>query len=156
MAITFSSPSHNKISLTLPPHKHFWHLRILLSLLPFSPLLLFSILFLTLSCRVTQLGSSLATYHKLNSKPSFAHLRPINILTKLKNHLWTVARQALLSIWFCRKEYWSVLPCPPPGDLPNPGIEPTSLVSPALAGEFFNTNTLGSPFLWSHCPFLYN
>ena len=54
---------------------------------------------------------------------------------------WTVARQALLSIGFCRKEYWSVLPCPPPGDLPNPGIEPTSLVSPALAGEFFNTNT---------------
>ena len=54
---------------------------------------------------------------------------------------WTVAHQALLSIGFCRKEYWSVFPCPPPGDLPNPGIEPTSLVSPALAGEFFNTNT---------------
>ena len=36
-----------------------------------------------------------------------------------------------------RQEYWSGLPCPPPGDLPNPGIEPTSPVSPVLAGGFF-------------------
>ena len=36
-----------------------------------------------------------------------------------------------------RQEYWSELPCPPPGDLPNPGIKPVSLVSPALAGRFF-------------------
>ena len=38
---------------------------------------------------------------------------------------------------FSRQESWSGLPCPPPGDLPNPGIEPTSLTSPALAGGFF-------------------
>ena len=44
---------------------------------------------------------------------------------------WTVACQAPLSVGFSRKEYWSGLPCPPPGDLPNPGIEPKS---PALAG----------------------
>ena len=37
----------------------------------------------------------------------------------------------------CRQEHWSELPCPPPGDLPNPGIEPKSLMSPALAGVFF-------------------
>ena len=36
-----------------------------------------------------------------------------------------------------RQEHWSELPCPPPGDLPNPGIEPESLMSPALAGVFF-------------------
>ena len=36
-----------------------------------------------------------------------------------------------------QEEYWSGLPCPPPGDLPNPGIEPESLTSPALAGGFF-------------------
>ena len=42
---------------------------------------------------------------------------------------WTVARQAPLSMGFSRQEYWSSLPCPPPGDLPNPGIEPTSHVS---------------------------
>ena len=37
--------------------------------------------------------------------------------------LWTVARQALLSMGFPRQEYWSGFPCPPPGDIPNPGIE---------------------------------
>ena len=42
---------------------------------------------------------------------------------------WTVARQAPLSVGFSKQEYWSGLPCPPPGDLPNPGIEPRSHVS---------------------------
>ena len=40
---------------------------------------------------------------------------------------------------FSRHKYWSSLPIPTPGDLPNPGIEPTSLVSPASAGGFFTT-----------------
>ena len=40
---------------------------------------------------------------------------------------WTIACQAPLSVGFSREEYWSELPCPPPGDLPDPGIEPTSL-----------------------------
>ena len=55
--------------------------------------------------------------------------------------LWTVAHQAPLSMGFSRQEYWSGLPCPPPGDLPDPGIKPASLMSLALAGEFFTTNT---------------
>ena len=55
--------------------------------------------------------------------------------------LWTVAHQAPLSMGFSRQEYWSGLPCPPPGDLPNPGIEPISLMSPAMAGRFFTTST---------------
>ena len=42
---------------------------------------------------------------------------------------------------FSRQEYWSGLPCPPPGDLPDPGIKPASLMFPALAGGFFTTNT---------------
>ena len=50
-----------------------------------------------------------------------------------------VAHQAPLSMEFSRQEYWSMLPCPPPGSLPDPGIEPTSLMSPALAGELFTT-----------------
>ena len=54
--------------------------------------------------------------------------------------LWTVACQAPLSMGFSRQEYWSGLPCPPPGDLPNPGIEPASLMSPALAGRFLSTS----------------
>ena len=46
--------------------------------------------------------------------------------------LWTVAPQAPLSMAFSRQEYWSGLPCPPPGDLPNPGIEAMSPAAPAL------------------------
>ena len=54
--------------------------------------------------------------------------------------LWTVAHQAPLSMGFSRQEYWSGLPCPPPGDLPDPGMESASLMSPALAGMFFTTS----------------
>ena len=43
---------------------------------------------------------------------------------------------------FSRQEYWSGMPCPPPGDLPDPGIEPASLMSPALAGRFFTTSAI--------------
>ena len=49
----------------------------------------------------------------------------------------TVACQTPLSIGFSRQEYWSWLPCPFPEDLPNPGMEPTSIISPALADRFF-------------------
>ena len=76
--------------------------------------------------------------------------------------LWTVTHQTPLSVGFSRQEYWSRLPHPPvPEDLPKPRIEPTSLLSPALAGGFFTTSTpfsrgsshpgieLGSPALQS-------
>ena len=53
--------------------------------------------------------------------------------------LWTVACQASLSTGFSRQEYWIGLPCPPPGNLPNSGIKPMSLTSPALAEQ----NTTG-------------
>ena len=55
--------------------------------------------------------------------------------------LWTVAHQAPLSMGFSRQKYWSGLPCPLLGDLPNPGIEPRSLKSPAFACGFFTTST---------------
>ena len=55
---------------------------------------------------------------------------------------WTVAHQAPLSMGFFRQEYWSGLLCPPPGDLPDPGIETLSLMSPALASGFFTTSTI--------------
>ena len=54
--------------------------------------------------------------------------------------LWTVAFQAPLSIEFPRQEYWSGLPRPPPEDLPDPGIEPKSLMSPTLTRGFFITS----------------
>ena len=53
----------------------------------------------------------------------------------------TVARQLPLSMGFPRQEYWSELLFPPPGDPPNPGIEPASLMSPALIGRFFTTSS---------------
>ena len=55
--------------------------------------------------------------------------------------LWTVAHHAPLSKGFSRQEYWSMLPGPPPGDLPDSGIEQVSFMSPALAGRFFFTTS---------------
>ena len=55
---------------------------------------------------------------------------------------WTVAHQAPLFMRFSRQEDWSALPCPPPGDLPNPGIKPAFLKSPALAVSFFPTSAI--------------
>ena len=57
---------------------------------------------------------------------------------------WVVAHQAPLSVGFPGQEYWSELPFPSPGDLPNPGIEPSS---PALAGRFFTTELPGKPII---------
>ena len=54
---------------------------------------------------------------------------------------WSVVRQAPLSVGFSKQEYWSGLLCPLPGDLPDPGIEPVSLKSSALAGRFFTMST---------------
>ena len=79
---------------------------------------------------------------------------------------WTVAHRAPLSMEFPRQEYWSGLPCPHLGDLPDPGTEPESLLSPALAEGFFTTsatweapivlqslhNCLFQPHSTSFCP----
>ena len=59
--------------------------------------------------------------------------------------LWTIAHQAPLSIGFSRQEHWSGFPCPPPGDLPDPGIKLTSFMSPVLAGGFFTSATWEAP-----------
>ena len=82
-----------------------------------------------------------------------ANTRPPDLYTLLPNCMlshfshvqlfatpWTVARQVPLSLGFSRQEHWSGLPCPPPGGLPNPWVEHTSLTSPALAGSLFTTN----------------
>ena len=63
--------------------------------------------------------------------------------------LWTVAHQAPLSIGFSRQEYWSGLPFPPLGDLPDLGIEPASPLSPALAGGFFTNSATWEAHRWS-------
>ena len=61
--------------------------------------------------------------------------------------LWTIDHQVPLSLGFFRQEYWNGLPFPPPGYLPDPGIEPVSLVSPALAGGFSTTASPGTQFV---------
>ena len=61
--------------------------------------------------------------------------------------LWTVARQVPLFMGFPRQEYWSGLPFPPPGDLPDPGMEPMSPASTALAGRFLTTVPPVKPLL---------
>ena len=58
---------------------------------------------------------------------------------------WTVAHQAPLSMGFSRQEYWSGLPCPPPGDLPDPGIKPGSFMSPAPGCGFLALPPPGKP-----------
>ena len=71
----------------------------------------------------------------------------------LCNPIWTVAHQAPLSMGFSRQEYWSGLLWPPPGDLPDPEIEPASpvssasLVSPALAGGSLPLAPPGKPHI---------
>ena len=78
----------------------------------------------------------LKSYHSMNTcVPScFSHVW-------LFENPWTVAHQAPLFMGFSRQEYWSGLPCPLLGDLLYPRMEPTSLMSPALAGGFFITST---------------
>ena len=65
---------------------------------------------------------------------------------------WTVACQASLSMGFFRQEYWSGLPCPTPGDLPDPGIEPVSLMFPRLAVKFFTTSATWRRRQWHPTP----
>ena len=55
--------------------------------------------------------------------------------------LWTGALQAPLSMGSCRQEHWNGVPCPPPQDLPDLGVKPVALKSPALVGGFFTTST---------------
>ena len=65
--------------------------------------------------------------------------------------LKTLARQAPLSMEFSRQKYWSGLPFPTPMDLPEPGIELESFVSPALVGKFFSTVPPGKPLFAHKC-----
>ena len=59
--------------------------------------------------------------------------------------LWTVARQAPLSMGFSRQEHWSGLLCPPTGSFPDLGMKPASLTSPALADRFFTRSATWKP-----------
>ena len=64
---------------------------------------------------------------------------------------WTVAAKAPLFLGFSMQEYWSGLPFPPPGDLPDPGVEPRSLMSHALQADSLPLELSGKPtkLLWT-------
>ena len=110
-----------------------------------------------LSAVMTQRSELERVGGRLKSQGTYIYLQLINavIQQKLIQHCkatmcsvaqsWTVACQAPQSVEFARQEYWSKLPFPPLGDLPNPGTEPSSPVSPALAGGFFITVPPGKP-----------
>jgi len=95
-------------------------------------------------------GSARSDFENLNFRlPASAIMpckpSPIIVLSHLRHVRlfatpWTIAHQAPLSMGFSREEYWSGLPCPPPRHLTDPGIEPVSPMSPALAGSFFTTS----------------
>ena len=85
------------------------------------------------------------TYFCICDHWSLAHTFPVHVrvLSCISSvgffaNLWTVAHQAPLSMGFSMQEYWSRLLCPAPGDLPEPGVELTSLAPPTLAGGFLN------------------
>ena len=100
--------------------------------------LLFEILkFTPLKCVAVNYSFSLL--HKIPCVGCLLHAKLLSHV-QLFATLWTIARQTPLTMGFSRQEYWSRLPCPPPGDLLDPGIKPWLLTSPALADGFFTTS----------------
>ena len=106
-------------------------------------------------CLCRTLGTARVRHHlpllELSSAPDSASLHGDSVVVvrllsrvQLRVTSWTVARQAPLSMGFPRQEYWSGLPFPPPGDLPDPEIEPKS---PALQADSFALSCQGSPKL---------
>ena len=81
----------------------------------------------------------------MSIKHTSGHACVVSLYSRVRQYAtqWTIARQAL-SMGFSRQEYWSGLPCPPPGDLPDPGTEP---IISCIAGGFFTAEPPGSPYI---------
>ena len=76
---------------------------------------------------------------------NLSHAQLLSRVSTLCDPMDCTVCQIPLSMRFSRQEYWKGLPCPPPGDPSDSGRESASLVSPALAGEFFTTESPGKP-----------
>ena len=106
--------------------------------------------------QVTKVGYSLPTEQVGNpiirTPPSWHHVCMLSCFrcAWLFATLWSVAWQALLSLGFSRQEHWSELLSPPPGDLPDPGIEPLSLMFPELISRFFTIRATWDTPSWPH------
>ena len=95
-----------------------------------------------------RVGHDLATeQQQQRGIPLFLHCLKLLTYVPLFVTLWTVAYQAPLSMGFFRQEYWNGLTYLPPGDLPDPGIKPTSSMSPALQEDSLPLSHRGSPVL---------
>ena len=88
------------------------------------------------------MGSSLGIYNQPSVYTSWGEKKIGFSLVRVLVPLWTISCQAPLSLGFSRLEYWSGMPCSPPGDLPDSGIEPES---PALQGYSLLLSHHGSP-----------
>ena len=97
-----------------------------------------------LKAKLLYRGRNLGSFHRLGWKKDDYHFLCLCVCVCVCSVV-TVAHRAPLSMGFFRQEYLSRLPFPSPGDLPNPGIEPTSPGSPVLAGRFFTTEPPGRP-----------
>ena len=75
------------------------------------------------------------------------HAKSLQLCPTLGSCGLHTAHQAPLSMEFSRQEYWGGLPFPPPGDLPDTGVESESLASPALAGGFLTNEPPGKPYI---------
>ena len=85
----------------------------------------------------------------LKDQPLSFHVRVKKVKSLSRVRLfatpWTVTYQAPLSMGFSRQEYWSGLPCPPSGDLPNPGIKPRAPMAPTWQAHSLPLSQLGKP-----------
>ena len=95
----------------------------------------------------TESDTTEATYQYQQPVTIFSSVQSLSPV-RLFETLLIIAHQAPLPMGFSRQEHWSGLPCPPPGDLPDSGIEPTSLTSRALAGRFFTTRATWEAPTW--------
>ena len=94
-------------------------------------------------------ATSLATSLRALCARTLRHFSRVRLCVTL----WTATRQAPLSVGFSRQESWSVLPCPPPGDLPKPGIKSASLKSTCTADMFFTPSTIWEALIRALIPF---
>ena len=98
---------------------------------------------------------------KMQSSRAHNSVPGLHCLVSMKGHVYVLSASVVShSVWPCglqpagllclrgfsRQEHWSVLPCPPPGDLPDSGITPVSLTSLASSGRFFTTSVTGEPY----------
>ena len=139
-----NSPQNTSVLLFI--HLYVYQSKVILDLL-FNFFILFYFFFNCSLCFTIATHFSFIVNLKPNNLLKFFLLTLLTCLLSCFSHVrlfatpWTESLQAPLSMEFSRQEHWSGLPFPSAGDLPDPGTEPASLASPALAGSFFIIST---------------